>query len=113
LIIALTYFNRDIEPFIYYSYPENILDDQTTEKLAYLIFDSFFKPFYSKKIGNFKSINFHFEINSEWTYSHKELLMVSVLFEREITSTESEIEILLNDFASMLQTENEYSDEEN
>lgn len=66
---------------------------------------------------NTKSMNYYFEIPSNWARGNKDLLMISVIFEQQITSDlEQIISALVKEFSERLKSNNEiytafYNDE--
>ncbi|NMC06254.1 MAG: hypothetical protein GYA24_13645 [Candidatus Lokiarchaeota archaeon] len=101
LIVALSYFDRKIGPTVYMEYPERVGEE---EKMTLnQIFDQttsegwFWHSLNTKDYAT--SLNYYFEIKSDWARGLKEMLMCSILFKEKLNS-EKEHEVLswLTDF---------------
>jgi hypothetical protein len=104
-ITALSYFHRKIGPIVFYSYPENRLDDQLSIRIANIMDQTVSEGFFTHSFENRKSMNFYFEIRSDWARGNKDMLMISIIFERQIpTDLEENVRILCSEFAEKLQT---------
>lgn len=90
--VAISYFHRKIGPIVYYSYPEDILIEDEKARLAEFMDQIYEEGFFTHKFGNLASMNYYFEINSEWARGNKEMLMVSFIIDRTPTQ---EVEALI------------------
>jgi len=64
--------------------------------------------FFTHSFENLKSLNYYFEIHSDWARGNKEMLMFSVILEEQITSVNEQIiENLCTDFSKRLQSNEE------
>ncbi len=105
LIVALSYFDRKIGPTVYMEYPEkageeekmtlNQIFDQTTSE------GWFWHSLNTKDFST--SLNYYFEIKSDWARGLKEMLMCSIIF-KEKQSSEKEHDVLswLTDFVTKM-----------
>ena len=107
-IITLSWFHRKIGPIVFYSYPENILDGDLSVRIANIMDQTFNEGFFTHSFENVNSMNYYFEIHSDWARGNKEMLMVSVIFEQQ-TSPEMEQNVLtlFNEFSQRLQSNEE------
>jgi len=102
-IISLTFFKRRSGPLIYYYYPENSLN--ATEKAS--IMDTMVQVsnerYSTHQSSTLSSLNYYFEIQSDWARGKKEMLMISVVLNTKITkSIEDIIQSICIDFESQL-----------
>ncbi len=95
LIVALSYFDRKIGPTVYIEYPERVGEE---EKMTLnQIFDQttsegwFWHSLNTKDYAT--SLNYYFEIKSDWARGLKEMLMCSIIFKEKLNS-EKEHEVL-------------------
>ncbi|TFG16472.1 MAG: hypothetical protein EU531_06320 [Promethearchaeota archaeon] len=102
-IATLSYFHRKIGPIVFYSYPENLLDDQLSLRIANIMDQTVSEGFFIHSFENRKSMNFYFEIRSDWARGNKEMLMISIIFDRQISSDlESNVNSLCSEFSEKL-----------
>ncbi|MCK4780301.1 MAG: hypothetical protein KAT57_08945, partial [Candidatus Lokiarchaeota archaeon] len=107
-IVALSYFHRKIGPLVFYSYPRNILDKELSLKIANIMDQQFSEGFFTHSFENIKSMNYYFEIHSDWARGNKEMLMVSIILDQQISlEIEEKISILCNEFSEQLQSNEE------
>ena len=107
-IVALSYFHRKIGPLVFYSYPKNILDKELSLKIANIMDQQFSEGFFTHSFENLKSMNYYFEIHSDWARGNKEMLMVSIILDQQIpTEVEEKISILCTKFSEQLQSNKE------
>jgi len=104
-IVALSCFHRKIGPIVFYSYPENELDEQLSTRIVNImdqtVIEGFFTHFFENKI----SMNYYFEVHSDWARGNKEMLMVSTVFYHQLTpEIEQNVENLLSEFSEKLQS---------
>nr|MDO8111449.1 hypothetical protein [Candidatus Sigynarchaeota archaeon] len=105
LVVALSYFDRKVGPTVFIEYPEKIGEE---EKMTLnQIFDQttsegwFWHSLNTKDFAT--SINYYFEIKSDWARGLKEMLMCSLIFKEKLNS-EKEHEVLswLTDFVTKM-----------
>jgi len=107
-IVALSYFHRKIGPLVFYSYPKNILDKSLSVKIANIMDQQFNEGFFTHSFENLKSMNYYFEIHSDWARGNKEMLMVSIIIDQQISpEVEEKIAILCSEFSKSLQANEE------
>ena len=95
LVVTLSYFDRKVGPTVFLEYPEHIGEE---EKMTLnQIFDQTTNEgFFSHSLNTREfatSLNYYFEIKSDWARGLKEMLMCSLLFKEKVTS-EKEHEVL-------------------
>ncbi|MFX1303338.1 MAG: hypothetical protein ACFE9X_08280 [Promethearchaeota archaeon] len=107
-IVALSYFHRKIGPLVFYSYPKNMLDNELSGKIANIMDQQFSEGFFTHSFENLKSMNYYFEIHSDWARGNKEMLMVSTILDQQIPpEIEEKISILCAEFSEQLQSNEE------
>jgi hypothetical protein len=94
MFVVLTYFHRKIGPLVFYSYPKNSLDKELSTKIANIMDQLFDEGFFTHSFENFKSINYYFKIPSDWARGNKELLMLSIIVDQQISPEIEEIRII-------------------
>ena len=107
-IVAISYFHRKIGPLIFYSYPKNSLDKDLSVKIANIMDQQFNEGFFTHSFENLKSMNYYFEIQSDWARGNKEMLMVSTVLDQIILpEIEEKIADLCIEFSGRLQSNEE------
>jgi hypothetical protein len=107
-IVTLSYFHRKIGPIVFYSYPTDTLEKELSLKIANIMDQQFNEGFFTHSFENLKSLNYYFEIHSDWARGNKEMLMVSTIIDQQIpTEDDEKIAILLKEFSEQLQSNEE------
>ncbi len=105
--VALSYFHRKIGPSVFYSHPKNVLDKELSGKIANIM-DLYNEGFFTHSFENLKSMNYYFEIHSDWARGNKEMLMVSTILDQQVSpELEEEISDLCIEFSERLQANEE------
>ena len=103
LIVALSYFHRKIGPLVFYSYPEDMLDEQLSARIANIMDQTVSEGFFTHSFEKNNSNNYYFEIHSDWARGNKEMLMVSIIFDQQINSEiEQSVSVLCTEFLEKL-----------
>jgi hypothetical protein len=106
--VAVSYFHRKIGPMTYFAYPEEALKEEEKIRLADIMDQAFQEGFFTHKFGTLFSMNYYFEIESQWARGNKEMLMVSVITDANPkSSVESLILSWCMDFATRLKSNKE------
>ncbi len=107
-IVTLSYFHRKIGPLVFYSYPKDMLERDLSLKIANIMDQQFSEGFFTHSFENLKSLNYYFEIHSDWARGNKEMLMVSTILDQQIpTEDEEKISNLCTEFSEQLQSNEE------
>ncbi|MHA2179799.1 MAG: hypothetical protein ACXAAH_00090 [Promethearchaeota archaeon] len=107
-IVAISYFHRKIGPLVFYSYPKKSLDKDLSVKIANIMDQQFNEGFFTHSFENLKSMNYYFEIHSDWARGNKEMLMVSAVIDQQIIpEIEEKISDLCVEFSEQLQSNEE------
>ena len=106
--VTLSYFHRKIGPLIFYSYPKDTLEKELEVKIANIMDQQFNEGFFTHSFENLKSLNYYFEIHSDWARGNKEMLMFSIILDQQIApSIEEIIANLCTEFSESLQSNEE------
>jgi len=100
---ALTFFKRRSGPHMFYSFPEDTLNNVEKESIVEILVQSFKEKFFTYQSSTISSLNYYFELHSDWARGNKEMLMISVILDRKINQAIEEIiQSLCIDFESQL-----------
>ncbi|MFW9939775.1 MAG: hypothetical protein ACFFFT_01950 [Candidatus Thorarchaeota archaeon] len=106
--VSLSYFHRKIGPLVFFSYPKNSLDKKLSIKIASIMNQQYTEGFFTLSFENLKSMNYYFEIYSDWARGNKEKLMVSIIVDHQIsTEMEENLSRLCAEFSERLQSNEE------
>ena len=104
-IVALCHFHRKIGPLVFYSYPEGMLNEDLSVRIANIMDQTFSEGFFTHSFENLNSMNYYFEIHSDWARGNKEMLMISIIFEQQTTpEMEQNVSTLSNEFSERLKS---------
>lgn len=104
-LVVLSYFNRKIGPTIFYSFPKRSINEEETTTVPILMDQIISEGFFTYSFNSSYTMNYYFEIDSEWARAKKELLMISIIFkESPSTETEKAIFTLCIEFAEWLKS---------
>ncbi len=101
-IVTLTIFKRRSGPNLFYSFPEDTLGNKEEESIIALMSQSFKEKFFIYKSSFVSSLNYYFEIHSDWARGNKEMLMISVILNQTINK---EIEEIVQSFCLELESQ--------
>ncbi|MFX1487799.1 MAG: hypothetical protein ACFFBI_01535 [Promethearchaeota archaeon] len=105
--VALSYFHRKIGPSVFYSFPKNSLDKEISAKIANIM-DLYNEGFFTHSFEKLKSMNYYFEIHSDWARGNMEMLMVSIILDLQVApEIEEHISNLCIEFSERLQSNEE------
>jgi hypothetical protein len=106
--VSLSYFHRKIGPLVFFSYPKNSLDKKLSVKIANIMDQQYSEGFFTHSFENLKSMNYYFEIHSDWARGNKEMLMVSIILDQQISAEIEEVlSNLCAEFSERLQSNEE------
>jgi len=101
--IALNYFHRRIGPKTFYSYPEDVLNEDIKAIIANIGFQAGKDGFFVHQSSILSSLNHYFEIPSDWARGNKEIMEISVILDTVIDrEVEKIIQSLCIDFISQI-----------
>jgi hypothetical protein len=106
--VALSYFARKKGPLVFYAYPEAILEEGFSIQISDIMKQVFKEGYFVHQSSTLpSSLNYYFEISSEWARGRKEMLMISVVLDK-LTNTllEEGIQKICNDFVEKLKSAN-------
>ena len=90
-IVSLTFFKRRTGPLIYYYYPENSLKATEKASIVDTMISASNEKYFTHQSSNLSSLNYYFEIHSDWARGKKEMLMISVILNTKITKSIEDI----------------------
>jgi len=82
---TLSYFNKKIGPLVFYSYPYNDLEKYLTERIARIMDQVLTEEFVTFSFDKYYTLNYYFEIDSDWARGNKETLLLSAIFDESIS----------------------------
>ncbi|MHA1688091.1 MAG: hypothetical protein ACTSUN_01965, partial [Promethearchaeota archaeon] len=86
------------------AYPESHLDEHLSIRIANIMDQVIDEGFFTHSFEKFHSMNYYFEIDSDWARGNKEMLMVSIIFDYKTTpEAESKVLNLCNEFSKKFQ----------
>ncbi|HMF30867.1 MAG TPA: hypothetical protein VKK79_05615 [Candidatus Lokiarchaeia archaeon] len=107
-IIVLSHFHRKMGPVVFYSFPERMLDAEQSCRIAKMLDEMEHKGPFARSLEEFQAINYNFEIQPDPERISKELFLISLLFEEQVTpEVEREIAGLLRAFTERMKAERE------
>jgi DNA-binding transcriptional ArsR family regulator len=106
--VAICYFHRKIGPMVFYSYPEGNLDDKLATRIANIMDQTVSEGFFTHSFEQRNLMNYYFEIQSDWARGNRDMLMISIIFNRQINPvTELNVKILCTEFSEKLRANKE------
>ena len=104
--ITLTFFDSKIGPMVFYSYPISNIEEDLDEKIARLMDLFITEGFMAFSFDIYHSLNYYFEIDSNWARGGKETLLLSAIFEERVSiEIEKAILTLFIEFSEWLKKE--------
>ena len=108
--VMLSYFHRKKGPIVYYSYPDNVFTEREKLYTRDLMETAFHEKFFTYQTIFYSSMNYYFEVGSDWSRGNKELILISIVLNTSINDIlEEKVEFLCKEFANKCQqTESMY-----
>ncbi|MHA2398666.1 MAG: hypothetical protein ACXADU_07230 [Promethearchaeota archaeon] len=108
MIVLLSFFHTKIGPKIFYSFPERELDRELSERLYDNLTQQKEEEFFTQSFENVKLLNHYFHVHSDWARGKREMLMLSIMFNQQISpEIEEWISILSKEFSDKMQSKEE------
>jgi len=108
MIVILSYFHTKIGPLIFYSFPKTQLDRDILDRIYDIMDQPNKEEFLSQTFENLKLLNYYFQIDSKWARGNKEMVMVSLIINQQISpKIEETISILCKKFSKKMQSNDE------
>ncbi|NVM16373.1 MAG: hypothetical protein HWN80_01555 [Candidatus Lokiarchaeota archaeon] len=89
--VTLTFFKRRSGPHVFYSFPEDTLNNLEKESIGEMMIQASKERFFINYSSIISSINHYFELHSDWARGNKEMLMISVSLDWKINQAIEEI----------------------
>ena len=104
--VVLSYFARKKGPLVFYAYPEAILEESFSIHLSNIMEQVFKEGFFVHQSSTApSSLNYYFEIPSEWARGGKEMLVISVILDKLTNKLlEENIQDICNEFVLQLKS---------
>ena len=107
-IVTLSWFHRKIGPVIAYSYPESMIDEQLSIRIANIMDQTVDEGFFTHSFDKWNSMNYYFNIRSDFARGQHEMLMVSIIFDQQTSpEIEQNVKNLCIEFSESLQANEE------
>jgi len=90
-IVSLTFFKRRSGPLIYYYYPENSLNVTEKGSIMDTMVHASNERYSTHQSSTLSSLNYYFEIHSDWARGKKEMLLISVILNTKINKSIEDI----------------------
>jgi len=102
--VVLSYFARKKGPLVFYAYPESFLEEDFSIQIASIMGQVSKEGHFIQQSSTVPlSLNYYFEIPSEWARGNKEMLMISVVLDKPTNKLlEESIQEICTDFALQL-----------
>jgi hypothetical protein len=108
MIVLLSFFHTKIGPKIFYSFPERELERELSERLYDNLTQQKEEEFFTQSFENVKLLNHYFHVHSDWARGKREMLMLSIMFNQQISpEIEEWISILSKEFSDKMQSKEE------
>ena len=93
---------------VFYSYPEGNLEDKLATRIANIMDQTVSEGFFTHSFEQRNLMNYYFEIQSDWARGNRDMLMISIIFNRQINAeTEQSVKILCTEFSEKLHANEE------
>ena len=104
--VILSYFHTRIGTSVFYSFPKAQLDKEMSDRLYDIMTQQKEQELFIHSFENFKIINFYFQIISEWARGKREMVMISIVFNQQISpEIEESMSSLCKRFSEAMQSE--------
>jgi len=105
--IILSFFARKKGPTIFHSYPEKSLSESVRMSIIQNMDQAYKKEYFVQQSSSIpSSLNYYFEIHSDWARGKKEMLLISIIINKPITPILEEIlHPICIDFATQLKND--------
>ncbi len=102
--LIITYFHRKKGPTLFYSYPDDAFTEREKRNTLDLMKTAFNEKFFTYQTIFFSSMNYYFEVESDWSRGNKEMILISIVLNTSINDIlEEKVELLCQEFANKCQ----------
>ncbi|MFX1281781.1 MAG: hypothetical protein ACFFA3_20700 [Promethearchaeota archaeon] len=106
--IILSYFHTRIGTSVFYSFPESDLEGDMSNRLYDIMTQQKEEEFFIHTFEDLKILNYYFQIYSDWARGKREMVMISIVINQQISpEIEESISVLCKKFAEKMTTEEE------
>jgi len=85
MIVILSYFHTRIGTDIFYTFPKTQVDGEISDRLYDVMTQQKEEEFFTHTFGNLKLLNYYFQIRSDWARGNREMLMLSIMINQQIS----------------------------
>jgi hypothetical protein len=108
IIVILTHFHTKVGPSVFYSFPKSQIDAEILERICDVMDQPNKEEFLTQSFDNVRLLNYYFQIDSEWARGKKEMVMISIMINQQISpEIEQIISQLCKKFSESLQSSEE------
>ncbi|MFX1532161.1 MAG: zinc ribbon domain-containing protein [Promethearchaeota archaeon] len=105
MIVLLSYFHSKIGATVFYSFPETPLAKEISNRLYDIMTQQNEEEFFTHSFEDLKILNFYFQIPSEWARGKKEMVMLSIIINQQISpEIEESLSLLCRKFSEKMQS---------
>ena len=103
--IILSYFHTRIGTDIFYTFPETQVDNEISDRLYDVMTQQKDEEFFTHAVGNLRLLNYYFQVHSDWARGKREMLMLSIMFNQQISpEIENSISLLCEKFGERMRS---------
>jgi hypothetical protein len=104
-IVLLSFFHRRIGPTIFYSYPQQKVGEEISDRLYDVMTQQKGEEYFMHSFEECKFLNYYFQIPSDWARGFREMIMISIIIYHQISpEIEESIASLCKNFAEEMQS---------
>ena len=104
--VILSYFHTRIGTSIFYSFPKTQLDKEMSNRLYDIMTQQKEEEYFINSFENLKIVNYYFQILSEWARGKREMVMISIIINQQISpEIEESMSALCKRFSEKMQSE--------
>ncbi len=105
MIVILSHFHTKIGPTVFYTFPKTQLEEEIIERIIEVMNQPKKEEFLTQTVEDLRLLNYYFQIHSDWARGKKEMLMVSIKINQQISpEIEGVISILCKRFSDKMQS---------
>ncbi len=105
MIVILSHFHTKIGPSIFYSFPQSQIDPEILERICDVMDQPKKEEFLTQSFENAKLLIYYFQLDSDWARGKKEMVMVSIMINQQISpKIEVTISQLCRKFSEKMQS---------
>ncbi|MHA2049833.1 MAG: hypothetical protein ACW986_09485 [Promethearchaeota archaeon] len=108
MIVLLSFFHTKIGPKIFFNFPEREVDRKLSDRLYDNLTQQKEEEFFTQTFEEVKLFNHYFQVHSDWARGKREMLMISIMFNQQISpEIEEWIAVISKEFSEKMQSKDE------